>query len=85
MAAKKDKWREGVLAQKKVIAAAFRNAMTEQGISQREMARRLSTSRGQVACILDAYSVGISLRTMVRMAGALGLRLEVSFEEQKKG
>lgn len=53
--------------------------MSEQGISQSELARRLGVSRARVSQLMQHRS-SPSLRTMVEVADALGCDVSVSLE-----
>lgn len=63
------------VARKRVIAGQLSEAMTAQGISKAEMARRLETSRSHLDRILDPEAHYIQLCTLERMAQILGKRL----------
>jgi len=68
-------------ALKKVVACMVVQAMEEKHISKTEMARRMKTSRQQLARLLDFdghYSV--SLATLTKAAAAVGKKVSISFE-----
>ena len=68
-------------ALKKVVACMVAQAMEEKQISKSEMARRMKTSRQQLARLLDFdghYSV--SLATLMKAAAAVGKKVSISFE-----
>ena len=67
--------------QKKVLAHDIKKAMKAKGISPSEMARRMRTSREAVYRLLDPTRTGITLDSLQRAALALGLTLNVSFEQ----
>ena len=65
---------------KRVLAWQIEKAMSEQGISKTEMARRMKTSRAQLDRLLDPDNDKVQLDTMQRAAAAVGrsLRLELA-------
>jgi antitoxin HicB len=67
--------------QKKVLAYDIKKAMKAKGISPSEMARRMRTSREAVYRLLDPTRTGITLDSLQRAALALGLTLNISFEQ----
>lgn len=68
------------VAVKRVVAFQLAEAMKEQGISKKEMASRLDTSRSQLDRVLDPDHDGVTLAVLVRAARAVGreLRLDLS-------
>jgi transcriptional regulator with XRE-family HTH domain len=76
---------EGILeeatsrAQKKVLAWQIGQAMKEQKISKRAMAKRMNTSHAAVLRLLNPDNTSVTLRTMQRAAAVLGkqVRLEL--------
>jgi antitoxin HicB len=69
------------VAIKRVLAWRLAEEMRAQGISKTEMARRLQTSRSQLARLLDPQQTGVELETMQKAAAALGKRLHVDLVE----
>jgi antitoxin HicB len=67
--------------QKKVLAHDIKQAMKAKGISPSEMARRMRTSREAVYRLLDPTRTGVTLDSLQRAASALGLTLNISFEQ----
>jgi hypothetical protein len=67
--------------QKKVLAHDIRQAMKGKGISPSEMARRMRTSREAVYRLLDPTRTGVTLDSLQRAASALGLTLNITFEQ----
>ena len=65
------------IAVKRVLAWHLEEAMTAQHISKAEMARRLRTSRTQLARLLDPRQTHVELATMQRAAAVLGKRLHL--------
>ncbi|WP_297971088.1 helix-turn-helix transcriptional regulator, partial [uncultured Amaricoccus sp.] len=65
------------MAVKKVIAASLERRMKELGISKAAMARRLETSRAQVNRLLDPENDGVTLNSIRRAAGVLGMRVRL--------
>lgn len=66
-------------AVKRVLAWQIEKAMTEQGLSKSEMAKRMKTSRAQLDRLLDPENDKVLLETVQRAAVAVGrnLRLEL--------
>lgn len=69
------------IAVKRVIAQQIERAMTADGISRSDMARRMRTSRSTVDRLLDPENPSVTLHTLERAAGAVGRRLEVRLQE----
>ncbi|NLV30517.1 MAG: XRE family transcriptional regulator [Acidobacteria bacterium] len=66
---------------KRVIAWQLSEAMKAQKISKAEMARRLQTSRTQIARFLDPENSSVQLDTMQRAAAIVGKRLVITLED----
>jgi transcriptional regulator with XRE-family HTH domain len=62
---------------KRVLAWQLEQAMKSKGVSKKDLAQRLKTSRSQVDRILDPEYVGVSLESISNMARVLGRRIEV--------
>lgn len=60
------------------------NRMRELGINNAELAQRLRWQSGRVSAFLDGAHPP-NLRTMVRVAKALGMRVEVKFAPAQAG
>ena len=71
------------LAQKKLVALQLRDAMTDLGLSEVALARRMRTSRTIVRKLLDPGNDSATLLTLARAAAAVGLTLRVSFERTR--
>ena len=67
--------------QKKVLAYDIGKGMKAKGITPSEMARRMRTSREAVYRLLDPTRTGVTLDSLQRAALALGLTLNISFEQ----
>ena len=67
-------------AVKRVLAFQLSEEMKKQGISKVEMARRLCTSRAQLARVLDPENDSVTIGVLIRAAKAVGrnLRLELT-------
>ncbi|MBN1569744.1 MAG: XRE family transcriptional regulator [Acidobacteria bacterium] len=65
---------------KRAIAWQLAEVMKEQKISKTEMARRLKTSRAQIACILDPENCSVQLDTMQKAAAIIDKRLVIKLE-----
>jgi DNA-binding Xre family transcriptional regulator len=68
------------IAVKRVIAWQLAQTMTEQKVNKAEMARRLHTSRAQLARLLDPENDSVTLGVLARAAKAVGrsIRLELA-------
>lgn len=64
---------------KRVLAWQLQQAMDKQGISKRQMASAMKTSRSQLDRILDPTYTKIQLETVYKAASVLGrtVRLEI--------
>lgn len=62
---------------KRVLAWQIEQAMTEQGISKSEMAKRMKTSRAQLDRLLDPENDKVQLDTVQRAASAVGRTLHL--------
>jgi hypothetical protein len=65
----------------RVIARQLAKAMKAKKISKAELARRLKTSRTQVACFLDPENYSVQLDTMIKAAAIVGKRLVIKLED----
>ena len=66
---------------KRVIAWQLAEAMKAKKISKAEMARRLKTSRTQVARFLDPENDSVQLDTIQKAAAIVGKRLTIILED----
>ena len=62
---------------KRVIAHQLDALMQEQGISKTELAKRMDTSRAQLARLLDPDNESVTLGTLTRVAQAVGRNLRI--------
>ena len=62
---------------KRVLAWQIEQAMTQQGITKVEMARRMKTSRAQLDRLLDPENDKVQLDTIQRAAAAVGRKLHM--------
>ena len=69
-------------AMKRVLAWQLAEAMKAKNISKTEMARRLKTSRTQVARCLDPENCSVQIDTMQKAAAVVGKRLIIRLEDQ---
>ena len=74
---------EEVTAQavKRVLAWQIEQAMRAEGITKKEMARRMRTSRSQLDRLLDPGNDKVLLATVQRAAAAVGRRLTLGLED----
>lgn len=63
---------------KKTLSKAMRKEMAERKISVNQMAKVLGTGRTSIRRILDAENTSITLETMSRAAGVLGLEVALT-------
>lgn len=61
-----------------ILACRIAEAMKAGKVSQRTLARRMGVSEGRVSQLLSA-DANPTLRSLCRMAHALGMRLDVTF------
>lgn len=66
------------IAIKKVFAYKVKAEMKKNKITQEEMAKRMNTKRPTVMRALNPENTSITLKTMERIARALGKKLEIS-------
>jgi len=60
------------------VEEAIHKAMEERGVSRSDLAARLGTSRAFVTKLLGGHE-NLTLKTLVRVAGALGAKVEMKF------
>jgi len=74
---------EGILeeatakAAKKAFAWQFAQAMKEQNVTKAALARRMKTSRAQLDRLLDPENQSVTLKTLVRAAEILGMKIQI--------
>ena len=66
---------------KRLIAWKLAEAMKAKNISKAEMARRLKTSRTQIARLLDPENDSVQLDTIQKAAAVVGKRLAITLED----
>jgi antitoxin HicB len=66
---------------KRVLAWQIEERMKAKHLKKAELARRMETSRSQVDRLLDPENTSVSLHTMHKAAGVLGMRLRIELEE----
>lgn len=62
---------------KRVIAMKIQDLMTEKRITQSALAKRMQTSRMAVDRLLDEHNKSITIKTLEKVAHALGCQLKV--------
>lgn len=62
---------------KSVLACKLAQIMEAQNLSKARMAERMETSRSQLDRLLDPENDSVTLRTLMRAASAVGMRLEI--------
>ena len=72
-------WEEGAILD---FTEALYIAMEEQGVTRAELARRLGTSQAYITRVLGG-NANFTLKTMSKLALALGLQLEVGLGPQR--
>jgi DNA-binding Xre family transcriptional regulator len=65
------------VAVKRVIAWQIAEAMKARGVTKKEMAERMHTSRSSLDRLLDEHDTSLTLATLSRAAQALGCRIKV--------
>lgn len=63
---------------KKTLAQAMQREMTSRNINVSDMAKAIGTGRTSVRRILDEENTSITLETMARAAGVLGLEVSLT-------
>ena len=71
-------WEEGAILD---FTEALHVAMDEQGMTRAELARRLGTSQAYITRVLSG-NANFTLKTMSKLAFALGMRLDVGLSPQ---
>lgn len=71
-------------AVKKVIAAQLKESMEQQDIKKTSLAAAMHTSRSSLDRLLNENDTSLTLTTLTGAASALGLRVNISFEPEKK-
>jgi hypothetical protein len=66
------------IAVKRVLAFQLEESMRKARLTKSEMARRMRTTRAQLDRLLDPDNPSTTLQTLVRAAGAVGKRLNIS-------
>ena len=72
-------WEEGAILD---FTEALYIAMEEQGVTRAELARRLGTSQTYITRVLGGHA-NFTLKSMSKLALALGLQLEVGLGPQR--
>lgn len=72
------------LAIKEVIAWQVTEGMRKRGITKRQLATAMKTSRTQVDRLLDPTNTGVTLHTLFEAAGALGQRLSIELRDPQE-
>jgi transcriptional regulator with XRE-family HTH domain len=73
-------WEEGAILD---FTEALYMAMEEQRVTRVELARRLGTSQAYITRVLSGHA-NFTLKTMAKLAQALGLQLEVGLGPQSQ-
>ena len=66
------------IAVKRALAFQLEESMRKARLTKSEMARRMRTTRAQLDRLLDPDNPSTTLQTLVRAAGAVGKRLNIS-------
>jgi transcriptional regulator with XRE-family HTH domain len=66
-------------AAKKILVIETERRMKKLGLTTTALAKRMGTSRNQIHRILDKEDAGITLKVLFRLAGALGVPLQLGF------
>jgi antitoxin HicB len=70
-------------ATKRVLAWQLEQARKRIRLSKKDLASAMNTSRTQVERVLDPTNVAVSLDTLERAAGALGMKLKIELVESR--
>ena len=73
----------GMTTTKKNFSIQLEKARIRLNMSKTALAKKLGTSRSQLARILDPAENAITLDLLLRAAAAVGLKLKISFEDPK--
>ena len=73
-------WEEGAILE---FTEALYAAMEDQGVTRTELARRLGTSQAYITRVLSG-NANFTLRTMSKLAFALGMQLDVALSPQRR-
>jgi len=73
-------WEEGAILD---FTEALCAAMEEKGVTRSELARRLGTSQAYITRVLSGHA-NLTLKTMSKLAFALGLQLDVALSPQRR-
>ena len=65
------------IAMKRVIAWQIAQAMKAEGVSKKDMAERMHTSRSQLDRVLDQEAPGLTFETLSRAVLALGYKVRI--------
>lgn len=66
-------------AVKRIIALEIERSMKQGNISKKQMAETMRTSRAALDRLLDPTNTSVTLQSLVKVAHALGKRLQISF------
>jgi antitoxin HicB len=73
-----------LLSKKKMLAQKLSQCMLNQKVTRTRLAKRMETSRTQVNRLLDPEDTSLTLATLAKAAGSLGLDMVVDVEERRK-
>ena len=76
--AKPDRGVDATPVVERVLAFQLEESMRKARLTKSEMARRMRTTRAQLDRLLDPDNPSTTLQTLVKAAGALGKRLNIS-------
>jgi antitoxin HicB len=74
-------WYSFKMSSKSVIARQMAETMEAKSISRQEMAKRMATSRAQIARLFDPKNDRVQLDTIQRAAAVLGMRVNITLED----
>ncbi len=72
------------VAVKRVLAYQLDEARKDQKMSKKQMAKEMKVSDTQLLRLFDPKNGGITLRTMTRAAGVLGMKVEINLVRDTK-
>ena len=67
------------IAIKRVLAYQIQQELKKKKISKAEIAKKMHTSRASLDRLLDPTNIGITLKSLVKLAHVLGKKIHFSF------
>lgn len=67
------------------IALRLEDLRTRSGLTQRELAERVGTSRAHISRLLSGRYAGLTITTLARLAAALDCEIDIVFRPPRHG